>query len=575
MNIYLKTSNPGSDYEIKEIENGMTLAQIADKFTIEEKLPYRILLAGLNGRDTELTAAPKEGDKIHLLDMRTRSADLVYQRTLSMVFLLAVQDIEESMGYKKFRGEIDNSLNKGIFVKVVSKTSNEDEITKYSNVELSDELAKKLDSRMRRIIEDDLPIECEVVSKQEGIRRWKKYGYPEKAQLLEEMTESDFLPKFYRIGDFENYFFGPMAPSTGYLGLFELKKYEGGLLLRFPFSSNPNEMPEYRDDHKIYEVFEEESKWLELLGANYIPDINDMIDAGKVRDMVLLSEALHEKKISDIADDISHKRKRIVLISGPSSSGKTSFARRLCVQLRVNGLKPLYMGMDDYFIDRKDSPLDENGEKNYENLEALDINLFSQNINDLLAGKDVDIPAFDFMDGVKKFGSNITKINSDQLIVIEGIHALNAKVTEQIPDKEKYKIYISPFLHIKLDVQNRIPMTDTRLLRRIVRDYNYRGHSASDTIKLWPKVRAGEEKNIFPYNGEADAMFNSTLVYETSILKKYATDILKKVKADEQEYGEAQRILSFLEFFKEIEDDHYIPNNSIIREFIGGSIFIE
>ena len=283
---------------------------------------------------------------------------------------------------------------------------------------------------------------------------------------------------------------------------------------------------------------------------------------------------MHEQKIVEIARDITERNKRIILIAGPSSSGKTTFARRLCIQLKVNGKNPLYLGTDDYFLNREDTPIDENGEKNYENLEAVDIKLFEDNMNRLLIGEEVDLPEFDFLSGIKIFGNRITKIDKDQPIVIEGIHALNDQLTSEIDDKEKYKIYISPLTGLNIDRHNRVPTTDERMLRRIVRDYKYRGKDAKGTINDWPKVRTGEEKNIFPYNGMADAFFNSVHIYEVSILKKYAEPLLMEIKKEEPEYGEAKRLLDFLSFFDVFEDDSIVANNSILREFIGGSVFV-
>ena len=289
-----------------------------------------------------------------------------------------------------------------------------------------------------------------------------------------------------------------MVPSTGYIEHFELRKYRRGVLLRFPSQDRPDVIPEFRDDKKLYMAFGEASKWQKLLDIEYLPELNRKIREGFSRDLILLSEALHEKKVAEIADRITDEKRRIILIAGPSSSGKTTFARRLCVQLRVNGLQPLYMGTDDYFVERENTPLGEDGLPDYENLDCVDIELFNRNMNDLLAGKAVDLPKFDFMTGKKKFGDRITSIRSSQPVVIEGIHALNDELTPYIDDREKFKIYISPFTQLNVDVHNRVPTTDARMLRRIVRDYKYRGHSAAQTIALWPNVRAGEDRNIFP-----------------------------------------------------------------------------
>ena len=333
-------------------------------------------------------------------------------------------------------------------------------------------------------------------------------------------------------------------------------------------------MPEYIDEVKLYEAFEQQREWDRLLGVDYVQDLNEKIDAGELLDLVQLSEALHEKKVAQVADIITKEHKRIVLIAGPSSSGKTTFARRLCIQLRVNGMRPVYLGTDDYFVNRVDTPVDANGEKDFENLNALDLKLFNHNMKDLIAGKEVDMPTYDFIKGEKIFGQKITKLADDQILVIEGIHALNEKLTEMIPHEQKYKIYISPLTQLGIDEHNRISTTDERMLRRLVRDYQFRGYSAKETIKNWPKVRAGEDKNIFPYSGEADILFNSYHVYEIAVLKKYAEPLLKEITKEDEEYADANRMLQFLQFFHVAEDDSMIVNNSIIREFIGGSIFV-
>ena len=311
------------------------------------------------------------------------------------------------------------------------------------------------------------------------------------------------------------------------------------------------------------------------MGIDYVSDLNKKIEEGKFKELIQLSEALHEHRIVEIADMIKKQKKRIILIAGPSSSGKTTFAQRLCIQLRVNGLQPLYMGTDDYFVEREDTPVDEFGEKNYEDLDAVDIHLFNQNINDLLAGKEVDMPTFNFLTGHKEFGKRLTSIKSGQPIVIEGIHALNEELTRELPHDEKFKIYISPLTQLNIDSHNRVVTTDHRMLRRMVRDYKYRGHSAQSTIASWPKVRAGEDKNIFPYSNEADVLFNSVHLYEICVLKKYAKPLLEAITPEEPEYSDAVRMLNFLRFFKTVDDDSAIVNNSILREFIGGSVFVD
>ena len=348
-----------------------------------------------------------------------------------------------------------------------------------------------------------------------------------------------------------------------------------GVLLRFPHPSDPNRIPDYVDERVLYQTFGEQSRWGKLMGIDYAFDLNRKIEEGKFKELIQLSEALHERRIVEIADMITKQKKRIILIAGPSSSGKTTFAQRLCIQLRVNGLEPLYMGTDDYFLEREQTPVDAYGEKNYEDLDAVDIHLFNSNMNDLLAGKQVDLPTFDFLEGHKKYGKRLTRIRSNQPIVIEGIHALNDALTPEIAKEEKFKIYISPLTQLNIDAHNRIVTTDHRMLRRMVRDFKYRGYSAQNTIQNWPKVRAGEDKNIFPYSNEADVMFNSVHLYELCVLKKYALPLLEAIQPDEPEYSEAQRMRNFLRFFKTVEDDSAIVNNSILREFIGGSVFVD
>ena len=552
MKIKLQTTTSREYIELEK-DAPFTLEELAREYQAEA--PYRILLACVDGVDRELTTVIDHDATIRLYDLRTQSANLAYQRSLSLLYLVAIRDV---LGVD---ADIDNSLNRGLCtdIKVKGRVHAEE--------------IRRVEARMRELVEADLPINKEICTLEDGIQIWQESGYREKVDLLKEIENPDFEVRFYELNGYRNYFFGLMLPSTGYLTHFELRKYKSGVLLRFPYYTDPDVIPEYVNEYKMYGAFGEEERWTKLLRTHYLPDLNQAIADNRTKDLILLSEALHEKKISDIADEICRLGKRIVLIAGPSSSGKTTFARRLCIQLRVNGLQPLYMGTDDYFVNRDQTPLDENGERDYENLNALDIDLFNSNMNDLLAGKEVDLPEFDFMEGRKVFGKRITSIKSDQLIVIEGIHALNGKLTEQIDSKEKYRIYISPLTQLNIDRHNRVPSTDARMLRRMVRDYKYRGHSAADTIAAWPKVRAGENRNIFPYNTEADVLFNSVLEYEIPMLKKYAEPLLREIGPDQPEHSEAVRMLKFLEFFSIIEDESLVPNNSIIREFIGGSVF--
>ncbi|MDO4487231.1 MAG: nucleoside kinase [Bacillota bacterium] len=552
MKILLK-KGPGEAFEEIVRDKPVRLVRLVEEY--QRELPYRILIARVNGRDEELDCMIEEDASVELLDMRTHSANLAYQHTLSLIYLKAVKDVIGDCSV-----EIENSLNKGLYTEI--KTP----------VAVTEEQVRAVEARMHQLVEDDVPVVKELYSREEAVGIWEKYNYPEKSGLLERATDLEEA-KFYSIEGYRNFFYGLMAPSAGYIEYFELLKYRRGVLLRFPYPSKPDEVPPFVDDKKLYMAFGEANKWQQLLGVSYLEDLNRKITGGGARDLILLSEALHEKKVAEIADMITRQKKRIILIAGPSSSGKTTFARRLCVQLRVNGLEPLYMGTDDYFVEREMTPIGDDGEPNYEDLDAIDIDLFNDNMNSLLAGKTVDLPEFDFITGTKKFGKRVTSIRSSQPVVIEGIHALNGKLTEAISDKAKFRIYISPFTQLNIDVHNRVPTTDARILRRIVRDYKYRGHTAAETIAQWPKVRAGEDKNIFPYNGEADVLFNSALVYELSILKKYAEPLLKEVEAGQPEYSEAVRMLNFIKYFEVIDEEQLVPANSIMREFIGGSIF--
>lgn len=540
---------------IVEAEKGSTVEDLYKTF--KDELPYVVFAAKINNRIESLEYTLTQDCKVEFLDMRTQAASLIYQNSLILIYLKAVEDV-----IGKAEVEIENAINQGL----------------YTEIKCSEPLlprdAKAIEQRMRELVKEDIPFIKEELTKEEAIARFSELGCPEKIDLLAENPTMKKVP-FYSLAGYRDFFYGQMVPSTGYIQIFEVRKYRRGVLLRFPQLSSPGAIPEYADEKMLYQTFGEQTHWGKLMGINYVSDLNRKIENGSIKDLIQLSEALHERKIIEMADMIIKKNKRIVLIAGPSSSGKTTFAQRLCIQLRVNGLDPLYMGTDDYFVERSETPLDQYGEKNFEDIEAIDIDMFNRNMKDLLAGKTVDLPTFDFMTGKKVFGKRITSIRSNQLLVIEGIHALNEILTREIPREEKFKIYISPLTQLNIDSHNRIVTTDHRMLRRLVRDYKYRGHSAQSTIRSWPKVRAGEDKNIFPFSNEADVLFNSVHLYEIGVLKKYAKPLLEQVSPDEPEYGDAVRMLNFLRFFETVEDDSVIVNNSILREFIGGSIFVD
>ena len=402
----------------------------------------------------------------------------------------------------------------------------------------------------------------------------KETGLTEKYRSLQRVKVDETV-RIYTLEGYSDFFYNYMVPSTGYVSKFELMKYREGLLLRHPSAQNPGVIPDYVDEYRVYNALKEERQWNHLLGVQYQADINDRIESGAYRTLIKLSEALHDKKIVEIADRISKEEKKVVLILGPSSSGKTTFAHRLIIQLMVNGMKPLYIGTDDYFVEREDTPLDADGQKNYENIDALDLPLFNRQMKDLLEGREVDMPVFNFKTGHKEFGKRKTRLARNGVIVIEGIHAFNHLLTRQLPEESKFRIYISPLTQINLDSHNRIPTTDTRVIRRIVRDNRNRAHTAAMTLHLWPKVREGENKNIFPLSNEADVFFNTVHVYEMTVLKKYAVPLLKEVRQEEEEYAEAQRLLRLFRYVDSLDDESIIAGDSILREFIGGSIYTD
>ena len=554
MDIRLKKS-PGKEFDILHIDKPVTGEQLVNQYAADAE--YRILAMRVGNVMKELTELIEADCDVELLDMRDHGANLIYQRSLSLIYLKAVKDVLGDV-----RTEIDNSLNKGVYTEI------------RLPVAVREQQVRRISDRMQELIDADLPLRRVVMNRADAVSHFAGRGIVKKAQLLEQnQTIEDVV--CYDLDGYCNSFYGPMVPSTGYIEHFELRKYHRGVILRFPYPSAPDRVPEYVDEKKLCSAFGESKKWHNLLNVAYLCDLNEKTEKGEFKETVLLSEALHEKKIAEIADEIYRERKRIVLLAGPSSSGKTTTARRLCVQLKVNGLDPLYLGTDDYFVEREETPLDENGEPNFEDLGAVDIELFNENMNGLLEGQVVDLPEFDFIEGKKVFGKRLTQIDASRPIVIEGIHALNPELTKYIDDAWKYRIYISPFVQINMDYHSRIPTTDARMIRRMVRDYKYRGKSAEATIDEWPKVRKGEDKNIFPYNGTADVLFNSALSYELGILKKYAEPLLKAIGSDKPQYSEAQRLLQMLQFVKDYDDDSVVPNNSILKEFIGGSIFVE
>lgn len=442
---------------------------------------------------------------------------------------------------------------------------------KIDNMEITDEMINNIRARMQDIINKDLEIRKVIMNKEKA----EEFYSNERtlrgiAQIDNKQKESVSL---YYCEDYFDYFFGVMPVSTGYTDVFDIVKYKDGFLVRYPSTEKPNELINHKGNKKLLATLEEYEDIHRVLNIDTLYKLNKEIQEGNTSNLILLSEALHEKKMANIADDIAKRKNvKMVLIAGPSSSGKTTFAKRLGIELRLNGLKPVTISVDNYFVERKDNPKDENGQYDFECLEAIDLDLFNNHIKTLLEGGTIDVPTFDFKIGAKKYNGEKMHLAEDEILVVEGIHCLNDKLTSAIPLEQKYKIYISDLTVLNIDYCNRISTTDTRLLRRIVRDNNFRGYSALHTLKTWDSVNRGENKNIFPYQENCDVMFNSSLVYEISVLKKHALPLLEKITSEEPEYAEAKRLVEFLKYFDDI-DEEFIPRNSLLREFIGGSIF--
>ena len=539
---------------VKEYDHPVSIREIADE--IQKDYPYRLTLARINRHVKPFTRMLTYDGTLELLDIRDEGARMCYQSSLLLLYIKAVHDI----GGKNVFIKINNSLSKGLY-------------TTVKHVAITDEFIEAVERRMRELVQQALPITRISVDRETALEELRKTN---DEVLIDGLANSPDIQVIhvYTLEDERIAFSEELVPDTSFITIFEVKKYRHGILVRFPHQSDPSKLKTFEEQKLLYDAFSEESHWCTLTGVYTASDLNRMILNNTVRDLVFMNEALHEKKIAEIAEEIRKRKKRIILIAGPSSSGKTTFANRLCIQMKVIGLKPLYLGTDDYFINRADTKLDADGEPDFEGLDALDRKLMAENINDLIAGKTVDLPSYNFKQGEKEFGKRILSISSEQPIVIEGLHTLNPVLTEDLPEEEKFRIYISPLTQLNIDRFNRIPTTDARKLRRIVRDAQFRNYSAAATIHMWPKVSRGEDRNIFPYNDYADMFFNSQCIYELAVLKKNAKPQLEQNHDDQPEYPEAQRLLKLLRYVVTLEHDEIIPNNSIIREFIGGSVLV-
>ena len=518
-----------------------------------EKSEHTVIGATFNNEYVNLGYKIKQDGEIKLIDISSKEGTKIYRRTLIYILGMAFEKL-----YPK----------KGIIVNYQLPNSMFFEI---EDVEITEELIQSLTDRMEEIIKKDLNIEQVIMNRKEAEEFFEKNNTV-RGKLQLDLKENQEIYMYF-CEDYYNYCYGTLANRTGITNIFEIVKYDDGLLLRYPNSNKPEQLPKLIQSKKLAWALNEYDDIHKILNVNTVYKLNKAVEEGTIKDIIMLDEALHEKKIANIADKIAKNRKiKIVLIAGPSSSGKTTFAQRLGIQLRINRIKPVMISVDNYFVERKDNPKDENGNYDFECIEAIDLELFNDHLTKLLNGQEVEIPEFDFYEGTKRYNGKKLKLGQDEILVIEGIHCLNDKLTSRIDKEQKYKIYISALTVLNMDRYNRISTTDTRLIRRIVRDYQFRGYDAKHTIKSWNMVNKGEEKNIFPYQEESDSIFNTSLIYELSALKTLAVPLLEEIKQSEAEYAEARRLINILKYFEPIPQN-MIPTNSLLKEFLGGGDF--
>lgn len=542
----------GSGIEIY-VDKGTTLLKLSRDY--QELHSEPIIAAKVDNDIRELSYVIRRDCKIRFIDLTEEDGMRIYRRSLYFILMKAAFDL-----FPDRRVIISHAVSKGLFCEL------------RGNTELEPGEVERLEERMKEIVRQAIPFEKREIPLDEAKELFKSTGRMDRYHSVEHRKKN--LVTIYDCGGLDDYFYGYMAPDTGYIKVFGLKYYAGGLIVRFPDKSSPGTLPEYVEQEKLFNIYLEFKKWGRILEMENVGALNDLVKEGKSMEIIRTSEALHEKKLAGIADTISgsNHKKRVILISGPSSSGKTTFAQRLSIQLRVNGIKPVTISLDDYFVNRDDTPRDESGEYDFESLDAIDIRLFNKQLRELLLGKEVELPIYNFTTGTREPVGKKMRIGEDDVLLIEGIHGLNDKLTPEIPADQKFKIYVSALTSMNIDDHNRIPTTDNRIIRRIVRDHQFRGSNALNTIKRWPSVRRGEEKYIFPFQESADVMFNSALVYELGVLKTFADPLLYKIDRSAGEYSEARRLIKFLSYFLPV-DCKDVPVNSIIREFIGGSCF--
>ena len=541
------------DYESLKVEKYTPIKEIAGRFSHICKYP--ILLAKVNNQLEELHKELTCDCKIEFLDISDANGYRTYQRSTAFLMICAAKEI---LG-KDARIRIEHSINKNYYCEVEKE-----------GIELTEAVVAAIEERMRKLVSEDITIKRISLPTEEGIEIARRVGLEDKERFLKYRRTASV--NFYRMGWFYDYFYGKIAPSTGYLKVFKLHKEMAGFILQFPDVNNPEIMSELKPSGKISHIFMESSKWARIMKVDTVPALNDIICSQSAKSIIQVNEALHEKKISNIADEIFEKNKKMVLIAGPSSSGKTTFATRLSIQLSANGLRPQIISLDDYYHEPDKVPVDEFGQPDLETVDSIDVAGFNNDVAKLLAGERVEIPNFNFITCKREYHGRYIKLEAEDVLVVEGIHGLNKRIGESAPESAKFRIFISALTQLNIDDHNRIPTSDTRLVRRLVRDIRNRGVNPAKTIATWPSVTRGEAKHIFPHQENADAMFNSALIYEMCVLKAYVEPLLFSIEKDKPEYTEARRLLKFMDSFLHITPEA-VPSNSILREFIGGSCF--
>ena len=536
----------------QDVAIGSTLSDVFKQFNL--KMPYGPICARVNNRVVGMNYQLYHNKDVEFLDMHDASASRNYTRTLFFILCKAVHDL-----YPGSRVVIDIPVSKGYYINL------------HIGREVTDEDATRIRERMQQIIDEKIPIERFEVRTEEAIRMFEQKGDEAKVKLLKSI--GSLYTVYHRIDDYVDYYYGALLTNTSDIYLFGLERYFEGLLLRIPSKHDPSQLGALVKQDKMFEVFLEQHRLQHILGMSTIGDFNEAVKAGHATNLINVSEALQEKKISQIADQVTtHPEVRVVLIAGPSSSGKTTFCKRLSIQLLANGIRPVQISLDDYFVDREKTPKDASGDWDYESIHALDINLINLQLSALFRGEEVELPKYDFLSGRSGMSGKRLRLTDRQVLLVEGIHALNPELTAQIPKQQKFHVYISALTSILLDDHNYIPTTDNRLLRRIIRDHKYRGVSAQETIRRWPSVRAGETKWVFPYQENADVMFNTAMLYELAVIQDQAVPLLEQVPESCVEYSEAYRLRKFLRYITPIPS-RALPPTSLVREFLGGSSF--